>query len=153
MTKTCHSEFFSGVIFNLDWLRRVSRKGDTIKGFMKTQREIKFRAWNKNLGKMITDIGLFSDNEPDEYFNEDDCILMQYTGLKDKNGVEIYEGDVLKVSLEDAGVQYLNTLGEAIIRQGFVILEVDDIFFFYTTPCGDDFEVIGNVFENPELLK
>jgi len=52
-------------------------------------REIKFRAWDKDLHKMYNKWTVIPDDDRSH-------ILMQYTGLKDKNGKEIYEGDIVK---------------------------------------------------------
>jgi len=92
------------------------------------QREIKFRGWFEDIGMQpITDI-------------ETSCTLMQYTGLKDKNGLEIYEGDVLS---------YADGVRRFVVEwQG----NYPDFNYGWNFGNRSDFEVIGNVYEHPHLL-
>ncbi len=127
-------------------------------------REIKFRAWNKNKNKMYQVRGINFDNE-DLWLkiNETQIMganlfeveLMQYTGLKDKNGKEIYKGDIL---------QFYNDV-DYIIKPGYAkVVFKDGAFcckhFKYGTEylanmdmSDMDITVVGNIYENPELLK
>ena len=73
-------------------------------------RDIKFRAWHKDKKCWLQDVEVFEDGSwdgalPNECtqiggmvtgYTEPECVLMQYTGLKDKNGKEIYEGDIVQ---------------------------------------------------------
>ncbi|NJP37178.1 YopX family protein [Alkalicoccus luteus] len=109
-------------------------------------REIKFRAWDKDLKKWLgwetvsqCAIGEFVDDVRFE--------LVQYTGLKDKNGVEIYGGDIFRDNS-------INQIYKVIwFKEGFRV-EVDGmILSFDETLTDGKCEVIGNVWENPELLE
>jgi len=116
-------------------------------------REIKFRAWDRenkafmpNEGYAICDgdvMGLRYGNEMDDVLT-DQVELMQYTGLKDMNGVEIYECDVVRF---DTNVQILES--EVTYYHGmFTIKKYGEKIPLFTA-----LKVIGNRFENPELLE
>ena len=97
---------------------------------------------------MCWDISDDDDNRVDE------TTVGQFTGLEDKNGREIYEGDILKLIDEDgseiiACVIFINYIG------GFVLKEyMRDIKYFRIEDFGEcNREIIGNIFENKELLK
>lgn len=129
-------------------------------------RETKFRAWDTK-DKAIRDVVGMSfyhdsvsvDIEYGRYLQDDAnrFELMQYTGLKDKNGTEIYEGDVLYVEQIDSIDPYIpHKKNVAVIYEGrdtaFVFdEEVGFVIGLYTTPS--ELEVIGNIYENPELLE
>jgi uncharacterized phage protein (TIGR01671 family) len=127
-------------------------------------REIKFRVWDKTNKRMglIINIDYFHelsgillyrlfyydlDEDVEDWANNcitgDEGILMQYTGLKDKNGKEIYEGDLM--THPDFKVK---DVGSVTFLKGCFLLSGWDC-------VRTDFskgEVIGNIYENPELL-
>jgi len=114
-------------------------------------KDIKFRIWDKDTNTMIYKGFVVADGRigvlicSDEFDELDNAVAMQYTGLKDKNGKMVYEGDVLK---SDG-------------FQGVIEFKGGEFRFRYT--CYDRYdriwemnyhaEVIGNIWENPELLK
>lgn len=127
----------------------LSLQGDNFE-FM---REIKFRAWD---GESMY-VPVIQDNDPDSTINEffescDKITVMQFTGLLDRNGKEIYEGDIVK-PVQTKGMRW--KLATVEYQRGeFVILPKGETRSFKTlTETGWlKIEVIGNVWENSELL-
>jgi uncharacterized phage protein (TIGR01671 family) len=116
-------------------------------------REIKFRAWVVN-GKAMADWETIT-KECDRLslLKDDNFIFMQFTGLTDKNGVEIFESDVVKHTYDDGDLFAMVKFEES--EAGFITEGVGEIKGypfcfneFYSKKC----EVIGNIHENPELL-
>ena len=122
-----------------------------------------FRAWTDEGKVMYYDVYPFKDGtlllSYDKIaFDEvpaSDFILMQSTGLLDKNGKEIYEGDIVKY---EAGC---NTVTEEVVYDknfaGFGVKDADAVIIFTFGELAEDIglhslEVIGNIYENPELL-
>ena len=125
----------------------------------------KFRAWHNELGRMMSisdmwfnvdslgEIGL-NDAVMNDYItvSPDEIELMQSTGLKDKNGKEIFEGDIVDYKGREAVVKWHGSYASFIYR--FVdglkerVSEWDPLFL----ACYH-FEVIGNIYENPEFLE
>lgn len=125
----------------------------------------KFRAWTEEGEAMYYDVYPFKDDtlllSYDEIaFDEvpaSDFILMQSTELKDKNGKEIYEGDVVRFSDCDGDVYATPVVWDknyacfGVSFSGKYPISFDYLEEFYTAL--KDIEVAGNIYKNPELLK
>ena len=124
-------------------------------------RDIKFRAWYKK-SKVIIPWDLISESRTlailvnNHNRNISNCVLMQYTGMKDKNGKDIYEGDIV-----ECWFGYDRTFKAKIIFQDgcFEIQEPQDKngvilrdYLKYFT-CNNAVSVIGNIYENPNILE
>ena len=112
-------------------------------------REIKFRVWDGQNKVMINDIDIWYGigSRVDETANY--LEIMQYTGLKDNSGkeIEIYEGDVVK-PLDVNRANYIVYWGDACWN----VECVQDVYFKRQHLTDHSWKVIGNIYENPELL-
>ncbi|EMW0678448.1 DNA-packaging protein [Enterococcus faecium] len=132
----------------------------------------RFRAWNKKTQSFIDYGDLVLDLRSGKIYAgdiglvestidvTDQIELMQSTGLKDKNGVEIFEGDVVSVSVRN-GFDYLDNkvciVKNSIDYSGLVCATVDEDLEYqiFNTELFEEYtyEVIGNIYENSELLE
>ena len=127
-------------------------------------REIKFRAWDKNGKGFINGFNMlgFSTGQgaPTKFlqrFNsewkEEDVVIQQYTGLKDKTGKEVYEGDII-VCGHDTGKSYNRYIIEfSDSAHAYLARQVGCTSHIGSGYWGNTMLVIGNIHENPELLE
>ena len=125
----------------------------------------KFRMWNRITSQLHLVDGLYFDDKEVEYVDDDNVLrfigfknieLMQSTGLVDKNGKEIFEGDILRVT---AGHSWLEVVSYSQEKAMFVTEEVNREFKVPESPLYDLFntnifklEIIGNIWEEGVLL-
>ena len=109
-------------------------------------REIKFRVWFSFMKSMDMDPVMDGwINDEFEFMEAEGRFPMQYTGLKDKNGREIFEGDVIKWGEGEEGeVRWIG------LNAAFNVMMFSGGWLLFVPPVC---EVIGNIYENPELVK
>ena len=113
-----------------------------------SNRTIKFREWDGFSMNYEPNISMVSTACINERFEDND--FMQFTGLIDKNGKEIYEGDIVR--------GYGTFMSVIVFENGYfswdnppICIDLDDPYEVYDTK--DWAEVMGNIYENPDLLK
>jgi hypothetical protein len=108
-------------------------------------REVKFRGWDRDYKSMTYQSPTVSAAKILDRYD----IVMQFTGLHDKNGKEIYEGDILQCEYWLYGTgEVMRLCGEVIYDAPWWLVNWDYKWHDY-----ESIEVIGNIRENPELLK
>ena len=124
-------------------------------------KEIKFRVWDKDFKAFrpkgtftISDTGRVLLSEIEYPLPIEEVVIQQYIGLKDHKGQDIYEGDIVSYIWQDEEHSVANEVGEVYFEDG--IFYFDRANQFATNDHNfiePSIEVIGNIYQNPELLK
>ena len=140
--------------------------------------KIKFRVWDKEFKKMVLPLMAMgsqvetiavdlrgqvlllqedrvNDSAKIRQFLDSEIEVMQYTGVHDKTGKEIYEGDIIKHKTVFMAVEYLPKAASYVVSYHNIwkkLAHVPSLFYKKLTWGAERGEVIGNIYENPELL-
>lgn len=120
-------------------------------------REIKFRGWNRRLKRMNTDnqqvLEVMADPQLHMETTNGEFVIMQFTGLHDKNSQEIYEGDIIIFFLPDGS---WSEPQDVRFHRGSFVAKSGILWGLGFVECHENLdmlEVIGNIYLNPELLE
>lgn len=124
-------------------------------------REIKFRAWDKDLKRWTNysiddDLLMFYDKHAECWEADQEgerFILCQYTGLKDNEDREIYEGDIVKAI---SFARWIGVVKYSDKNQAFIFEDIDKNYrgsIVFMSQFAQNFKILGNIYENPGLLK
>lgn len=122
------------------------------KGAKMENSRFKFRAWDKSEEEMIDNEAIFGNELcVQSGYQDEDFIFMQYTGLKDKNGVEIYEGDIVKTTSNELTGKWKHKIYKIEFKEINCVAGAKYMGFDFQFNV-DEIEVIGNIYENSNLL-
>jgi uncharacterized phage protein (TIGR01671 family) len=120
--------------------------------------KIKFKFWDETNKKMIIYqswliFNYYTGRIFDKHIRDfrDDLIKLQYTGLKDKKGKEIFEGDIVKAENK---FKHLKICGQIKYMWGSFYIKSESLkCYFINEIINSDFEILGNIYKNPEILE